>query len=153
MSEAWEDILLEMDSKLMKFAEEKYVSAVSCWFLSPWLQLQPFVWTIQITFQLLRIFYSVVSTCSLIGFIDVIVKVLGYNRKSVAVRSATTFSDFWCSACQGLDIYYIFLAFFGFASDLFSFVKPDLWFALIIFMPKLCSYAYDNIMPVLSKLI
>ena len=26
MSEAWEDILLEMDSKLLKFAEEKYVS-------------------------------------------------------------------------------------------------------------------------------
>lgn len=31
MSEAWEDILLEMDSKLLKFAEEKYVSSfISC---------------------------------------------------------------------------------------------------------------------------
>lgn len=32
MSEAWEDILLEMDSKLKTLAEEKYVSAFNCRF-------------------------------------------------------------------------------------------------------------------------
>ena len=30
MSEAWEDILLEMDSKLKKLAEDKYVSSCQC---------------------------------------------------------------------------------------------------------------------------
>lgn len=29
MSEAWEDILMEMDSKLLKFAEDKKVSQCS----------------------------------------------------------------------------------------------------------------------------
>lgn len=30
MSEAWEDILMEMDSKLLKFAEDKKVSYSQC---------------------------------------------------------------------------------------------------------------------------
>ena len=30
MTEAWDDILLEMDSKLLKFAEEKHVCGNIC---------------------------------------------------------------------------------------------------------------------------
>ena len=86
MSEAWEDILLEMDSKLIKFAEQKSViiTFVSKWIFSYKFAIHNFKWVniIQIWQNGGQLFSQQTDWCHFLYFNMLVFNVLLKNKKT-----------------------------------------------------------------------